>query len=77
MAGQGWVWQPQRAGENTRDRTWLGMAQEELQLISGVGGRVGWGHGLYPVGHPGSQAAHKRGVLGSFHWRLMTLPYWG
>ena len=31
----------------------------------GVGGRVGWGHGLYPVGHPGSQEAHKRGVLGA------------
>lgn len=53
----------QRAGEH-QDRI-TGVAQEELQWISGVGGRVGWGHGLYPVGHPGSQAAHKRGVLGA------------
>lgn len=55
--------QAESRGEH-QDRI-TGVAQEELQWISGVGGRVGWGHGLYPVGHPGSQAAHKRGVLGA------------
>ena len=64
MAGQGCGAGSQAESRGEHQDRITGVAQEELQWIMGVGGRVGWSHGLYPVGHPGSQAAHKRGVLG-------------
>lgn len=72
-----WCGSQAEAGENTRTES-QAWPKESHNVDLGGWGQSWVGPWALSVGHPGSQAAHKQGIMPQellFHWRLMTLPY--